>query len=1143
MGYSPVEQGNFETGDYEEQRAVIRQRIASCRAVIHIAGMRYGSESDYKSFPKGVARRSHAQMEFDLAHELKKQVHIIVASEKFPYDAPRTKVDAKTETVARRRLQEKHRKSLRESGEIYDRAATPAQLTGRVRKLRPKLAEIRSGTQRQRLVVAGAAAILLVLGLGIWLTAASGGREAAIAEARADVKNLAVAQREFDQELAARDLSLSEIADAEYFAELSRRTGLEPDRIQSAIETAGEWGEALLVKREHSRARTLFQQADPPLLLEAGLAAAFADDDEQAVADFDRALATETERGAALRFQAEALWNLGLLERANETAVEALQFCDRESDPKRWAQAQQLLGRILLARDLLDEAETAFSAADEGFADDPLASAVASHGLGSVHAARAKLTGDLGSLREAAEAFEKSLELRPGEDETRQQLGQIYLDLGSRTEGEEGDAFLTRAIEFHENQDSDGARRNLGLARLRLGQRRASTSEAEARKLLESASEALQLVPDAQNDLGLAQGALAGISQGEERQTWIRKSLESHRLAAPSFSDPEDLRQVSRTIGLTCQTLSEEAEAADAILDYARQAAEAFRAALEHTEKESLPQEWAETQSDLGDVLMRAAALSQGEDNRQLLAEAITAYEEAMQLPKAGHAWGQLGDALQKLAIEKRNSPEELPHLLGAIDAYEQALAEIAPDGRAEIQKSLAETLFVLGAKETDDAKARVSHYERAIKNFEACLSRSTMDAEPESWAGIQVILGRLLAHNSLLAELPLSADLTERSAAAYLSALSVRTQTDAPDTWAEIQTALALVLEAHGKRVDGPDGKTWFTRAAKALEESLKVYTRESHPDHWWLTQFKLGQVLSDEGFRSTGDEAKEIYARSAAAFELASQASDRNAAPAVWAEIEWRWGEAEINQGFWSGGESGLESIKSALVHFRAAETYYVKTRDIADWERNQQRIADALVRIANFTTPPDLALWQAPVAVYGQLRAHDPGNRHYYQRLAWLNHEVLNNFAAAFVLHESWNASNPEDNVARLDFAEAHFTTGRFEECVELAKQMQAWTVESGQPGEHIAMRILEILALSGLGDTAAASERLEALRAHLSDGAETFNLEWSWIGSRRYLETATIENLVRRRQQLLALIGLANGGNRDQILTALSAVKLE
>src|SRR3954464_6211230 len=109
----PVEIASFES-DWNTVAAGLRERIASCDALIHIAGTRYGAEPDPATLPPGTPRRSYAQMEYHLACEVQEQrgaeafrVHAFVCPEDFAYDpAPGVEIAEKWA------LQDAHRNDL-----------------------------------------------------------------------------------------------------------------------------------------------------------------------------------------------------------------------------------------------------------------------------------------------------------------------------------------------------------------------------------------------------------------------------------------------------------------------------------------------------------------------------------------------------------------------------------------------------------------------------------------------------------------------------------------------------------------------------------------------------------------------------------------------------------------------------------------------------------------------------------------------------------------------------------------------------------------------------------------------------------------------------------------------------------------------
>src|SRR5271168_5028083 len=117
--YHAVEQDNFPP-DYRDLKDKLRQRIASCDAVVHIAGHCYGAEPQER--PADAPRRSYTQLEYDIALELGKPVYVFLTGDKFPADPH------EPEAAELQELQEAHRQRLASTGRDYNPTASTEQL-------------------------------------------------------------------------------------------------------------------------------------------------------------------------------------------------------------------------------------------------------------------------------------------------------------------------------------------------------------------------------------------------------------------------------------------------------------------------------------------------------------------------------------------------------------------------------------------------------------------------------------------------------------------------------------------------------------------------------------------------------------------------------------------------------------------------------------------------------------------------------------------------------------------------------------------------------------------------------------------------------------------------------------------------------
>lgn len=110
--YDPVVQDYFGVqSDYGTVVQMLREKLAPCDAVIHLAGMFYGFEPTNR--PSGEMRRSYTQLEFELGKEFQRQVFRFIAREDYKPDNEFTQTDEQAE------LQKLHRQRLMQGNEAW----------------------------------------------------------------------------------------------------------------------------------------------------------------------------------------------------------------------------------------------------------------------------------------------------------------------------------------------------------------------------------------------------------------------------------------------------------------------------------------------------------------------------------------------------------------------------------------------------------------------------------------------------------------------------------------------------------------------------------------------------------------------------------------------------------------------------------------------------------------------------------------------------------------------------------------------------------------------------------------------------------------------------------------------------------------
>ncbi|MGH9429065.1 MAG: hypothetical protein ACRD2L_22505, partial [Terriglobia bacterium] len=120
---------------------------------------------------------------------------------------------------------------------------------------------------------------------------------------------------------------------------------------------------------------------------------------------------------------------------------------------------------------------------------------------------------------------------------------------------------------------------------------------------------------------------------------------------------------------------------------------------------------------------------------------------------------------------------------------------------------------------------------------------------------------------------------------------------------------------------------------------------------------------------------------------------------------------------------------------------------------------------------------------------------------------------------------------------DFAETHFTTGRFEEC---AQRINTLLEKPAHPaGIKAALRAIELADLLVLNQAGQVPAKLEALIAQVRRQPTEFKVEWSFNGTRHFI--AQNERLATYRAWLGDLFDALAGKDREAILKGLQQAR--
>jgi tetratricopeptide (TPR) repeat protein len=261
---------------------------------------------------------------------------------------------------------------------------------------------------------------------------------------------------------------------------------------------------------------------------------------------------------------------------------------------------------------------------------------------------------------------------------------------------------------------------------------------------------------------------------------------------------------------------------------------------------------------------------------------------------------------------------------------------------------------------------------------------------------------------------------------------------------------------------------------AVAAYREALKVFTREQLPQQWAATQNNLGIAFSSQGERAEGADGVRLLGEAVAACREALKVYTRERLPRRWAMTQKNLGTAYFL----------LKNWKDAAVCFENVLTLY-------------------------------------------------PSDGRGYQSLTLIYHERLFEYAKAFELHQKWLSRFPQDTAVLADFAETHFTTGRFHEFSQRINPLL--TDPELSASTKIALQMIEVANLLACDDANQVPVALDALYKTISDQEADFRINWSFSGTLHFIEQQ--EKFASYRSWLNQFFSVTQEKNRDAILKAL------
>jgi hypothetical protein len=157
--------------------------------------------------------------------------------------------------------------------------------------------------------------------------------------------------------------------------------------------------------------------------------------------------------------------------------------------------------------------------------------------------------------------------------------------------------------------------------------------------------------------------------------------------------------------------------------------------------------------------------------------------------------------------------------------------------------------------------------------------------------------------------------------------------------------------------------------------------------------------------------------------------------------------------------------------------------------------------------------------------------------YSNASRLYHEVLFQFPEALALNRHWLERHPDDLSALSDFAEKHFTTGRFVECAQrIGVLVENPTVEAST---KIALRAIEIANLLALNNVAQVPAKFQTLIDSLAAQPDDFKVTWAFNGTRHFIDQHA--QMAPYRTWLEQLFTALEAEDRQTALTGLQVAR--
>jgi tetratricopeptide (TPR) repeat protein len=319
------------------------------------------------------------------------------------------------------------------------------------------------------------------------------------------------------------------------------------------------------------------------------------------------------------------------------------------------------------------------------------------------------------------------------------------------------------------------------------------------------------------------------------------------------------------------------------------------RKALALRSHQTVKDDWATTQNNLGTSLARLAAIT-GD---------ITYFDQAVVSLKA--------------ALQERTREKGLVRWAGT-------------------QLNLSGVLTSRGRLENSGA-----NLEEAVRLQDSLICDELREADSSLWALAQSNRGVTLI---ALADREVGFESITRALDAFTSALEVRTFDLTPFEWAGTKSNLGTALIALGERTSSVGG---YQDAILQFRDALKVMTRSRTPKLWAGLQNNLGIALTYVG-QAQADE--QMLSEAISTIRKALGEYTRSEVPALWAKAQHNLGRALMFSGELNEDSN---SLNEAVAAFRASLTETTRVQAQRDRTSAMNDLGLTLLKLGDLTADP--------------------------------------------------------------------------------------------------------------------------------------------------------------------------------------------